>query len=185
MFGASPASSAGKQETAVLAGGCFWGVESVYEHVKGVRSVVSGYAGGTRNMLDRNGGRSGFAEAVRVSFNPDEVSYNRLLEIFFVIAHDPTQVDRQGPDVGPRYRSAIFPQNAQQQQAAQELIERLRASGRLSRPIATRIEHGRFEVAEPEHQDYVRKHPSSRYVVVNDLPKLAALRRAYPQLWQD
>jgi peptide-methionine (S)-S-oxide reductase len=184
MSGAS-ASAAEKQETAVLAGGCFWGVESVYEHVKGVRSVVSGYAGGTRNMLDRSGGRTGFAEAVRISFNPDEISYNRLLEIFFTIAHDPTQVDRQGPDVGPQYRSAVFPQNAQQQQAAEAFLGRLRASGKYSRPIATRVEHGRFEPAEQAHQDYVRKHPSSRYVVVNDLPKLADLRRTYPQLWRD
>ena len=183
---AAAQSTSGKTETAIFAGGCFWGVESVFEHVRGVRNVVSGYAGGSRNMLDRNGGgRIGFAEVVRINFNPDEISYNRLLEVFATIAHDPTQVDRQGPDIGPRYRSAIFPQNAQQQQAAQQFLAQLKASGRFNRPIATRIEHGRFEAAEPAHQDYVRKNPNSPYVVVNDLPKLAALRRTYPQLWRE
>ena len=186
MSGASPALAAEKQETAILAGGCYWGVEGVYEHVKGVRSAVSGFAGGTRSALDRNGGgRVGFAEAVRISFNPAEISYNQLLEIFVTIAHDPTQVDRQGPDIGPRYRSAIFPQNAQQQHAAEQFLARLRTSGRFSRPIATGVEHGRFEPAEQGHQDYMRKHPNARYVVINDLPKLAELRRAYPQIWRD
>jgi peptide-methionine (S)-S-oxide reductase len=186
MLSASSAAAAERLETAILAGGCFWGVEGVYEHVKGVRKVVSGYAGGIRNGLDRmGGGRSGFAEAVRISFDPAQISYDQLLEIFFTVAHDPTQVDRQGPDIGPRYRSAIFPQNAQQRQVAQRFLEQLRASGQYKRPIATRIESGRFEMAEREHQDYMRKNPSARYVVVNDLPKLAELRRAYPQFWRE
>ena len=186
LSSAGSASAAEKLETAVLAGGCFWGVEGVYEHVKGVRDVVSGYAGGTRGGLDRSGvKRSGFAEAVRVSFNPAEVSYNQLLEIFFTVAHDPTQVNRQGPDVGPRYRSAIFPQNAQQRQAAEQFLAKLRASGRFGRPIATRIETGRFDLAERDHQDYMRRNPRAPYVVVNDLPKLAELKRNYPQYWKE
>jgi peptide-methionine (S)-S-oxide reductase len=178
----SPAQAAEKLETAVLAGGCFWGVEGVYEHVKGVRNVVSGYAGGTRGGRG-GGGRSGYAEAVRISYNPAEISYNQLLEIFVGIAHDPTQVDRQGPDIGPRYRSAIFPQNAPQKQAAEQFLAKLRASGRFNRPIATRIETGRFDLAEREHQDYVRRNPGARYVVVNDLPKLAKLKRT--QYWRE
>jgi peptide-methionine (S)-S-oxide reductase len=174
-------------QTAVLAGGCFWGVESVFEHVKGVRSVVSGYAGGTRRVgMDRSSGpsREGFAEAVRISFDPAQVSYDQLLQIFFEVAHDPTQVDRQGPDVGPRYRSAIFPQNAQQRAAAQQFLAQLRASNRFGKPIATKIESGGFDVAEDEHQDFVRKHPQTRYVVAYDLPKLAELRQKYPQYWR-
>lgn len=179
-----PASAAERLETAVLAGGCFWGVEGVYEHVKGVRDVVSGYSGGSRGGLDRGGvKRSGFAEAVRISFNPAEVSYNQLLEIFVTVAHDPTQVNRQGPDIGARYRSAIFPQNAQQRQAAEQFLAQLRASGRFGRPIATRIETGRFDLAEREHQDYVRRNPRAPYVVVNDLPKLAKLR--HTQFWRE
>jgi peptide-methionine (S)-S-oxide reductase len=160
-------------------------VEGVFEHVKGVRDVVSGYAGGTPAFGRPGGQRTGSAEAVRISFDPAQISYNQLLDIFALIAHDPTQVDRQGPDIGPQYRSAIFPQNAQQRQAAARFLAQLRASGRFKRPVATRIESGRFEVAPPGHQDYMRKHPDTRYVVVNDLPKLAELRRTYPQLWRE
>ena len=179
-----PAQAAEKLDTAVLAGGCFWGVEAVYEHVKGVRHVVSGYAGGAKGKLDRSGsGRSGIVEAVKISYNPQQVNYNQLLEIFVTIAHDPTQVNRQGPDIGPRYRSAIFPQNAQQKQAAEQFLAKLRASGRFSKPIATKIETGGFKLAEPAHQDYVRRNPGARYVVVNDLPKLAKLKRT--QYWRE
>jgi peptide-methionine (S)-S-oxide reductase len=177
------ASAAGKTENAILAGGCFWGVEAVYEHVKGVKRVVSGYAGGIRSGLDRATGPAGYAEAVRISFDPEQISYEQLLLIFFTIAHDPTQVDRQGPDIGPRYRSAIFPQSAQQRETARRVLKQLRASGRNSRPIATRLESGGFTLAEPAHQDYVRKHPKSRYVITNDLPKLAKLRQT--RFWRD
>jgi len=182
---ASPASAASSQETAVLAGGCFWGVEAVFEHVKGVTSVVSGYAGGTQGRIggSAQGGR-GFAEAVRIRFDPAKVTYEQLLEIYFRVAHDPTQVDRQGPDVGPRYRSAIFPQTAQQKRTAADVLARLRASRAFNRAIATKIEGGGFRTAEADHQDYVRRHPTSRYVVVNDLPKLDKLRHAYPDLWK-
>jgi len=182
--GGQPIAAANRLETAVLAGGCFWGVEGVFEHVKGVQGVVSGYAGGTRTF-GTGSQRTGFAEAVRITFDPAQISYNQLLDIFASVAHDPTQVDRQGPDIGPRYRSAIFPQNAQQRQAAQRFLEQLRASGQYKRPIATRIESGRFDAAEREHQDYMRKNPSARYVIINDLPKLAELRSAYPQLWRE
>lgn len=172
-------------QTAVLAGGCFWGTEGLYEHVKGVRDVVSVYAGGSRGLGSYGGQRTGFAEAVRITFDPAQISYNQLLQIFFEVAHDPTQVDRQGPDVGPRYRSAIFPQNAQQRSTAQQYLAQLRSSNRFGRPIATRIESGGLDVAEPEHQDFMRKHPSARYIVINDLPKLEALKARYPQFWRD
>jgi peptide-methionine (S)-S-oxide reductase len=183
---AQPALAAGQTETAVLAGGCFWGVEGVFEHVKGVRNVVSGYAGGVRKGVGgKPGDRQGIAETVRITYDPAEISYRQLLEIFVSVAHDPTQVNRQGPDVGPRYRSAIFPQNAHQRQAAEGFLAELKASRRFARPVATRIERGSFSMAEPEHQDYMRRNPKSRYVIVHDLPKLAALRRTYPSLWQD
>jgi peptide-methionine (S)-S-oxide reductase len=179
-------SSAMPLQTAVLAGGCYWGVESVFEHVKGVRDVVSGYAGRNRSGLTRGQGDDpGFAEAVRISFDPGEISYDQLLQIFFDVAHDPTQVDRQGPDVGPRYRSAIFPQNAEQRTAAERALAQLKASGRYRQRIATRLESGGFEPADSNEQDFVRKHPNVPYVLVNDLPKLADLKRKYPQIWRD
>jgi len=182
----SYAKASSSQETAILAGGCFWGVEGVFEHVKGVSSVVSGYAGGTPGRIGGSAeGGSGFAEAVRIRFDPAQVSYEQLLGIYFRVAHDPTQVDRQGPDVGPRYRSAIFPQTAEQKRTAADVLARLRTSRAFASPIATKIESGGFRTAEPEHQDFVRRHPTSRYVVVNDLPKLEKLRHAYPAMWKD
>jgi peptide-methionine (S)-S-oxide reductase len=181
----SAASSAPKLETAVLAGGCSWGVESVFEHVAGVRSVIAGFAGGTRPAFASPGAEPvGFAEAVRIQFDPAKVSYAQLLDIFFNVAHDPTQVDRQGPDVGPRYRSAIFPQTGAQRQIARSYLDRLRASGRFKKPLATHIESGGFDPAPSDQQDFVEKHPRIPYVVVNDLPKLAELKRRYPALWQ-
>ena len=171
-------------ETAVLAGGCFWGMESVFEHVKGVTDVTSGYAGGSSN--DANYDRvssesSGHAEAVRIRFNPRQISYAQLLKIYFSVAHDPTQVNRQGPDTGPSYRSAIFPQNAVQRQLAASFIQQLRARGNK---IATKIEGGGFYPAEAYHQDFARRHPNYPYIVVNDAPKVAKLKRTYPQLWK-
>jgi peptide-methionine (S)-S-oxide reductase len=170
-------------ETAVLAGGCFWGMEGVFEHVKGVTNVVSGYAGGSSSdaNYDRvSTERTGHAEAVRISFDPSQVSYAQLLKIYFSVAHDPTQVNRQGPDVGPSYRSAIFPQNAAQRQIAASFIAQLHAK----RPIATRIESGRFFPAEAHHQDFMRRNPYYPYIIVNDRPKLARLKQAYPQYWK-
>ena len=182
------ATAASKQpaplQTAVLAGGCFWGVEAVFEHVKGVKDVVSGFAGGSAKdaKYDRvSSERTAHAEAVRITFDPRQVSYFDLLKIYFTVAHDPTQVNRQGPDVGPSYRSAIFPQNAEQRAIATRAIAGLRARGK---PIATKIESGRFYPAETYHQDFVRKNPDNGYVVVNDLPKLAKLKREYPQWWR-
>ena len=182
------ATAASKQpaplQTAVLAGGCFWGVEAVFEHVKGVKDVVSGFAGGSAKdaKYDRvSSERTAHAEAVRITFDPRQVSYFDLLKIYFTVAHDPTQVNRQGPDVGPSYRSAIFPQNAEQRALATRAIAGLRGRGK---PIATKIESGRFYPAETYHQDFVRKNPDHGYVVVNDLPKLAKLKREYPQWWR-
>jgi peptide-methionine (S)-S-oxide reductase len=172
------------KETAVLAGGCFWGMEGVFEHVKGVTDVTSGYAGGSAkdaNYDHVSSERTGHAEAVRIRFDPRQISYAQLLRVYFSVAHDPTQLNRQGPDTGPSYRSAIFPQNAAQRQLAARFITQLRAA---KRPVVTRIENGPFYPAEGYHQDFMRKHPLHPYVVVNDRPKLAKLKRSYPQLWR-
>lgn len=185
LVSGSSCNAQSRLQTAVLAGGCFWGTEGLYEHVKGVRDAVSVYAGGSRGFGGYGGQRTGFAEAVKITFDPAQISYNQLLQIFFDVAHDPTQIDRQGPDVGPRYRSAIFPQNAQQRVIAQQYLGQLRSSNRFGRPIATRIESGGLDVAEAEHQDFMRKHLNARYIVINDLPKLEALKRRFPQFWRD
>lgn len=181
------ATAAPKTDTAVLAGGCFWGMESVFEHVKGVTDVVSGFAGGSAR--DANYDRvssetTGHAEAVRISYDPSQISYAQLLQIFFTVAHDPTQVNRQGPDSGPSYRSAIFPQNAAQAAAAKAFIARLNASHAYKAPIATKIEHGGFYPAEAYHQDFARKHPFYPYIVVNDRPKVVALHQRFPNLYK-
>jgi peptide-methionine (S)-S-oxide reductase len=184
---AAPAAAAPKTETAVLAGGCFWGVESVFEHVKGVTDVTSGFAGGSARdaSYDRvSSETTGHAEAVEISYNPAQISYGQLLQIFFTVAHDPTQVNRQGPDSGPSYRSAIFPQNASQAAAAKAFIARLQASHAYKAPIATKIEHGGFYAAEAYHQDFARLHPYYPYIVVNDRPKVAALHQRFPNLYK-
>lgn len=175
------------REIAVLAGGCFWGVEAVFEHVKGVRDVVSGYAGGSArdaNYAAVSSERTGHAEAVRISYDPARISYAQLLKIHFVVAHDPTQVNRQGPDVGPSYRSAIFPQDAAQRRVAQQFLAQMRASGAYKRPIATKIEGGGFYRAEASHQDFMRRNPRHPYIVAHDRPKLTRLKSIYPQLWK-
>ena len=180
---ASAASPARHSETAVLAGGCFWGMEAVFEHVKGVTDVVSGFAGGAAKdaSYDRvSSEATRHAEAVMITYDPSRISYAQLLQIYFTVAHDPTQVNRQGPDVGPSYRSAIFPQNAQQRATAARLIALLKGKGVR---VATKIEPGHFYAAEAYHQDFERKHPDYPYIVANDLPKLAALKRKYPQWW--
>jgi peptide-methionine (S)-S-oxide reductase len=184
---ASPAAAAPRTETAVLAGGCFWGMELVFEHVKGVTDVVSGYAGGSArdaNYDAVSSERTPHAEAVRITYDPSQISYARLLQVFFAVAHDPTEVNRQGPDEGPSYRSAIFPQNAEQSRQAKMFIARLDASHAFKRPIATKIESGGFYPAEAYHQDYARKHPFYPYIVVNDRPKVAALKAKYPSLFK-
>jgi len=183
----SPSAAAPHTETAVLAGGCFWGMETVFEHVKGVTDVVSGYAGGSgqdANYDAVSSERTPYAEAVRITYDPAQVSYARLLQVFFAIAHDPTQVNRQGPDVGISYRSAIFPQNALQAQQAKTFIARLSAAHVYKAPIATKIESGGFYAAEAYHQDFAKKHPFYPYIVFNDRPKVAALKAKYPNLFK-
>jgi peptide-methionine (S)-S-oxide reductase len=176
-----------RTETAVLAGGCFWGMELVFEHVKGVSAVTSGYAGGSAKdaRYDKvSSERTGHAEAVKISYDPSKISYGKLLQIYFTVAHDPTQVNRQGPDTGPSYRSAIYPQNAAQEKFARAYIQHLNAARIWRAPIATRIEHGAFYPAESYHQSFAEKHPNFPYIVVNDRPKIAALRQKFPALYK-
>lgn len=184
---ASPAAAAPRTETAVLAGGCFWGMESVFEHVKGVTNVVSGYAGGS--AADANYDRvsseaTGHAEAVKITYDPARISYAQLLQVYFTVAHNPTQVNRQDPDVGPSYRSAIFPQNGDQAAFAKAFIARLNAAHIYKAPIATRIEKGGFYPAEAFHQHFAERHPDYPYIVVNDRPKVVALHRKFPALYK-
>jgi peptide-methionine (S)-S-oxide reductase len=186
-FAAVPANAASRTETAVLAGGCFWGMESVFEHVRGVKDVVSGYAGGGANDANYDAVSSestGHAEAVKIIYDPSQVSYAQLLQIYFTAAHDPTQVNRQGPDVGPSYRSAIFPQSPQQAAFAKAFIARLNGSHLFKAPIATKIESGGFYPAEAYHQDFARRHPFFPYIVVNDRPKVDALHKKFPALYK-
>jgi len=187
ILAAGPAAAAPKTETAVLAGGCFWGVNAVFEHVKGVTNVLSGYAGGSAAdaSYDKvSSEETGHAEAVKITYDPSKVTYAQLLQVFFTVAHDPTEVDRQGPDTGPSYRSAIFPQSTAQERFARAFIARLNDSHMFKRPIATRIEHGRFYAAEDYHQHFYDTHPYYPYIVVNDKPKVAALRKRFPSLWK-
>jgi peptide-methionine (S)-S-oxide reductase len=187
LVSASPAASAPKTETAVLAGGCFWGMEWVFEHVRGVSSVVSGYAGGDpkdANYEKVSSEGTDHAEAVKITYDPSQLSYAQLLQIYFTVAHDPTEIDRQGPDVGHSYRSAIFPQNQQQSRFAKAFIARLNAAHVFKAPIATRIESGGFYPAEAYHQGFARKHPYFPYILVNDRPKVAALHEKFPTLYK-
>ena len=186
---AAPALAAGERtETAVLSGGCFWGVEAVFEHVKGVKSVVSGYSGGSADTAHYeivSSGRTGHAESVRITFDPGAVSYAQLLKVFFSVAHDPTELDRQGPDVGTQYRSAIFYTGEEQKATALAYIAQLEAGRTFRRPIATQVVPLQaFYPAESYHQDYLARHPSQPYIVVNDLPKLVALQRELPGLYR-
>ena len=177
----------GHSEVAVLAGGCFWGVEAVFEHVKGVIDVRSGFAGkqsaGT-SYASVSTGTTGNAEAVRIVFDPAKVSYAELLRILFSVVADPTQVNRQGPDVGPQYRTAIFPQSARQARVAKAYIAQLQGAHVFQQPIATRVESGRFVEAEAYHQDFMRKNPAHPYILIHDKPKLAALRQQFPAYWK-
>jgi peptide-methionine (S)-S-oxide reductase len=173
------------EQVAVLAGGCFWGMEAVFQSVKGVHSVTSGYAGNTRvgtSYAEVSTGRTGHAEAVRIVYDPAKVSYGTLLRVFFSVAHDPTQRNRQGPDVGSNYRSAIFPQDAAQRRVAKAYIEQLGGAKAWSKPIVTKIESGAFYQAEAYHQDFFWRNPTHPYIVRWDKPKVAAFRNAFPQL---
>jgi peptide-methionine (S)-S-oxide reductase len=184
---ASAAPAQPPSETAVLAGGCFWGMEAVFEHVKGVKSVVSGYAGGTgkdANYEAVSSERTPYAESVRITYDPNQITYPQLLQIYFAVAHDPTEVNRQGPDTGTSYRSAIFPQSAAQTQIARAFIARLNAAHVFKAPIATKIESGGFFPAESYHQGFARKHPWYPYIVINDEPKVRNLKAKYPGLWK-
>jgi peptide-methionine (S)-S-oxide reductase len=173
-------------DTVVFAGGCFWGVQGVFQHVKGVVSATSGYSGGSVANPDYeqvSSGRTGHAESVRVIYDPSKVSYATLMNVFFTVAHDPTQLNRQGPDVGTQYRSAVFYTSDAQRQATQAYIAQLEKDGRK---LVTQVAPLRsFNVAEAYHQDYATLHPDQPYIRYNDLPKIAQLRQQYPQLWSD
>jgi peptide-methionine (S)-S-oxide reductase len=183
-----PAPADAGLETLVLAGGCFWGVQGVFQHVVGVERAVSGYAGGDRASARYeivSGGRSGHAEAVEVTYDPKTVSLGQLLRVFFSVAHDPTRLDAQGPDHGTQYRSAIFVSGPAQERVARDYIARLGAAKAFARPIVTRLEKfSAFHPAEDDHQDYLVHHPDNPYVVVNDLPKIEQLRRLLPALYR-
>lgn len=180
--------AAGHTETAIFAGGCFWGVEAVFEHVRGVKSAVSGYAGGTAATAKYDqvsGGDTRHAEAVRVTYDPTVVNYADLLRIYFSVVADPTLLNHQGPDHGPQYRSALFPQSPAQAKVARAYIAQMTAARTFKRPIVTRIEGaGPFFAAEPYHQDFMAKNPSHPYILANDRPKVVALKAMYPGVWR-
>lgn len=182
--------AAGPPQTAVLAGGCFWGIQAVYQHVKGVKNAVSGYAGGAQKDAvyeTVSSGRTAHAEAVQVTFDPKQVSYGKILQIFFSVAHDPTQLNRQGPDTGPQYRSEIFPQSEAQAKVAKDYIAQLDAAKTFRRPIMTKTGtmQATFFPAEAYHQDYAIKHPNQPYIVFNDAPKVENLKKTFPDVWRD
>ncbi len=181
-------SSAG-MEKVVLAGGCFWGVQGVFQHVKGVQNAVSGYAGGkadTANYDTVSGGDTGHAEAVEITFDPQVVNYATLLQIYFSVVHDPTQLNYQGPDSGTQYRSAIFPENDAQAQVAKAYIDQLGKAKIFNAAIVTSIEPGKkFYAAEDYHQDYLTLHPKESYIAYNDIPKVQNLSRMFPQMYSE
>lgn len=181
-----PASAANAKQTAVLAGGCFWGVEAVFEKLKGVTKVVAGFAGGEKSTAHYetvSGGATGHAESVQITFDPAQITFGELLKVYFAIAHDPTELNRQGPDTGTQYRSAIFYMDDEQKKVAEAYIQQLNAAKVFSRPIVTQVVpfHG-FYAAESYHQHYLDNNPNNPYIVYNDLPKLAALKKQYPQM---
>ncbi|MDB4870593.1 MAG: peptide methionine sulfoxide reductase [Gemmatimonadales bacterium] len=182
-------SSSAKEDTAVFAGGCFWGVEAVFRHVKGVTSAVSGYAGGTvggPSYEQVSTGDTGHAESVQVIYDPSQVSYGKLLQIFFSVVHDPTQLNRQGPDHGTQYRSAIFYNTPQQQRTAESYIKQLTTAKTFSRPIVTQVAKlDGFYRAEEYHQNYLAQHPNQLYIVINDKPKVAALKKEFPDVYRN
>jgi peptide-methionine (S)-S-oxide reductase len=176
-------------QTVVLAGGCFWGVQAVFQHVKGVTGAVSGYSGGARNTARYqvvSSGTTGHAESVQVTFDPRQISYGRILQIYFSVAHDPTELNRQGPDEGTQYRSAIFYANPEQQRVAQAYIAQLDKAGTFKQPIVTQLtEFSAFYPAEAYHQDYATLHPESPYIFYNDAPKVENLKRLFPDLYRE
>ncbi|WP_159016316.1 peptide-methionine (S)-S-oxide reductase MsrA [Cognatiluteimonas profundi] len=183
-----PSTAAAGEQTAVFAGGCFWGVEAVFEHVKGVRQATSGYSGGNSGSAEYDTvstGRTGHAESVKVVYDPSKVSYGQLLKVYFSVAHDPTQLNRQSPDVGTQYRSEIFTTSDAQQKVARAYIAQLTAARVFPAPIVTRVEPLKaFYPAEAYHQDYLKLHPNDPYIVYNDAPKLVHLKQLFPTLYK-
>ena len=184
----APLTSARGEQTAVLAGGCFWGVEAVFEHVKGVIKVTSGYSGGSASTAQYetvSTGETGHAESVRIIYDPSQISYGRLLRVFFAVAHDPTELNRQGPDTGSQYRSAIFYGNEEQQRIAEAYIVQLNKARVFRAPIVTKVTALQsFYEAEGYHQGYLDRHPDEPYIVINDLPKVKNLRKHLPELYK-
>ncbi|HEY6805690.1 MAG TPA: peptide-methionine (S)-S-oxide reductase MsrA [Pyrinomonadaceae bacterium] len=177
------------EQTAVFAGGCFWGVEAVFDRVKGVSKAESGYAGGTADTAEYytvSSGRTGHAESVRVTYDPSQITYGQLLKVFFAVAHDPTELNRQGPDVGTQYRSAIFYGNDEEKRIAEAYIKQLDEAKVFGGKIATQVAPlNAFFAAEDYHQNYLVNHPNEPYIVYNDMPKLANLKKLLPQLCKD
>jgi len=184
-----PAAEATGLQTAVLAGGCFWGMQGMFEHVQGVTKVVAGYAGGSQATAHYElvgTETTGHAESIEITYDPKQISYGQLLRLYFSVAHDPTQLDRQGPDTGPSYRSAIFVASPAQEKVARAYIDQLGKAGTFQRPIVTKLEPLKgFYAAEDYHQDYLIHHPESMYIRINDQPKIAALKKVYPQMYRD
>lgn len=183
------APKAATTESAVLAGGCFWGMQGLFEHVKGVREVVAGYSGGAADKAQYDTvstGTTGNAESVKITFDPSQVSYGTILRIYFSVAHDPTELDRQGPDEGTQYRSDIFFANPMQEKIARAYVDQLSKAHVFATPIVTRVDRFTgFYPAEKYHQDYLIHNPDSLYIVVNDLPKIANLKKLYPALYRE
>jgi peptide-methionine (S)-S-oxide reductase len=179
----------GPLQTAVLAGGCFWGTQGVFEHVKGVRKVLAGYSGGassTASYETVSTGTTGHAESIQIVFDPAQVSYGEILRVFFSVAHDPTELNRQGPDEGTQYRSSIFYADPTQQKIAGAYIEQLQQAHVFARPVVTRVDPLKgFYPAEGYHQDYLVRNPQEPYIVYNDLPKIANLKQVFPDLYRD
>ncbi|SDL17330.1 peptide-methionine (S)-S-oxide reductase [Modicisalibacter muralis] len=184
-----PASSTADTQTAVLAGGCFWGMEAVFQHLDGVSDVVSGYSGGdssTASYRATSSGRTGHAEAVQITYDPQTISYAKLLQVYFSVAHDSTQLNRQGPDVGPQYRSAIFYANDRQQAMAEAYIAQLGEAGVFEKPIVTQVDPlSAFYPAEAYHQNFAYRNPNHRYIVVHDWPKVDNLQRLFADIYRD
>ena len=176
-------------QTAVFAGGCFWGMEGVFEHLKGVSEVYTGYAGGSAESAhyeEVSSGATTHAESVKITYDPSQISYGQLLKIYFAVAHDPTQLNRQGPDEGTQYRSAIFFANDEQKQVAQTYIAQLNKAQLFERPIVTQLNPlDRFYAAEDYHQDYIERNPYNPYVMLHDLPQIARLQEKFPELYQE
>lgn len=179
----------GKRAQVVFAGGCFWGVQGVFQHIKGVDNAVSGYIGGSpadANYARVSGGGTGHAEAVQVTYDPSQVSYGQLMQVFFSVVHDPTQLNRQGPDRGTQYRSAVYADDAGQRDATKAYIAQLQQARAYAAPVVTTVDGGKpFQAAEGYHQNYLTLHPESLYIRINDQPKVAALQRMYPQLYRE